>query len=88
MKSDAAIEVQGSALEPQPEGEKRRDSNGSQAGIPSGHDANSYDHNEQHFQAGVEKALILQKSGSRTTLAIAFTRYLVRRPFTSRNRVV
>ncbi|PQK09545.1 hypothetical protein BB8028_0001g16150 [Beauveria bassiana] len=73
MKSDAAIEVQGSALEPQPEGEKRRDSNGSQAGIPSGHDANSYDHNEQHFQAGVEKALILQKSGSRTTLAIAFT---------------
>jgi hypothetical protein len=87
MKSDVAVEVQRTAPEQQPEGERRRDSNGSQAGMPSGHDANSHDRNEQHFQAGVEKALILQKSGSRTTLAIAFTRYLVAHPLTGQTRV-
>ncbi|OAA49229.1 siderophore iron transporter mirA [Cordyceps fumosorosea ARSEF 2679] len=71
MKSLGHVEVQ--RIAPGEDGEKGRDQNASLDHGPSRNPCDPGSVNEQEYQAGVHKALALNKAWSRTTLIIAFS---------------
>ncbi len=81
MSSKAVVEVQYRASEEGPSlEEKGRDGHTDQAHIPDEDSAVLGHDSQQDFQAGVQKALVLKKVWSRTTLVLAFARCVTSHP--------